>query len=713
MGKHLRDQNGIKITLSTKLIVSIVLLECLLMSAIILVVEKQMRASILDEFRKRGLSVTKNLAAINSNFVTTYNYVNIEQNVERVVNENGLLYAAVLFYDGEVAAYSGRKDLKDGVLSGQLHERTLGVGDILIQNGTLESLEFYDIAVPIILKKENWGTVRTGMSLSGINDSILKVRKYLLSLGGMALIFGCLSSLILARSITRPVAKLVHSVDAVSSGDYEHPIQIQTRDEIGYLGKRFATMQQVVKKHVNLLVDANTNLSAANESLKHEIAERKQVEKSLHHRDGILEAMTYSTERFLKDRLWHENIQEVLDRLGRTTGVRRLYISEYPSSDKTHEREHIFNSEWIAPRVIPEVNVLNDQPSSSEDIESNHCRELIEEQKRNPIRIEPSHETEHGNIPIYVGERQWGILGYERCEINSASSTAAFDAIKTVAGNLGAAIQQKLTLERLEDANRLKDDFLANMSHELRTPLNHVIGFTELVVDKHFGDLNETQEEYLKDVVHSSRHLLSLINDILDISKIETGRLSLELSVVDLRSLIENSIKVLQPESLKHGVPLDTDIGDISAYITADQRKLEQILYNLLSNGLKFTPEGGKVCLTTRQVYCHVRQARRSKDGNNRLIVAVSSETPEDLDTTKRKAIKFSISDTGIGIEQEDQKRIFNSFEQVDGSSSRQYGGAGLGLSLAQRLVELHGGRIWVDSEGTGKGSTFSFVIPV
>jgi signal transduction histidine kinase/HAMP domain-containing protein len=713
MEKHLTDQNGIKIKLSTKLMVSIILLECLLMSAIIFVVEKQMRASILDEFMKHGLSVTRNLAAINSNFVTTYNYINIKQNVERVVKDNGLLYAAVLFYDGQVAAYSGRKDIKDGVLAGQLYQRTLGTGDILVQHGTLESLEFYDIAVPIILKKENWGTVRTGVSLKSINDSILRVRKHLLFLGGMALIFGCLSSLILARSITRPVAKLVHSVDAVSSGDYEHPIQIQTRDEIGYLGKRFTTMQQVVKKHVNLLVEANTNLSTANEKLKHEISERKQAENSLHHRDGILEAMTYASERFLKDRLWHENIQEVLDRLGRATNVHRLYISEFPSSGKTQEEDHTFISEWNAPAVIPEVSVLNDQPPPSEDIQSNPCGEGPGEQKVDPIRIEPTHETEHGTIPIYVGEKQWGVLGYKRCNINSASSTAAFDAIRTVAGYLGAAIQQKLILESLEDANRLKDDFLANMSHELRTPLNHVIGFTELIVDKQFGDLNETQEEYLKDVVHSSRHLLSLINDILDISKIETGRLSLELSVVDLKSLIENSIKVLQPESMKQDVRLDTDIGDIPASITADQRKLEQILYNLLSNGLKFTPEGGKVCLTTRQVYCHIRQARRSQDGNNRLIVAVSSETPDDSDTTKGKAIKFSISDTGIGIEQEDHKRIFDSFEQVDGSSSRQYGGAGLGLSLAQRLVELHGGRIWVDSKGTGKGSTFSFVIPV
>jgi signal transduction histidine kinase len=363
--------------------------------------------------------------------------------------------------------------------------------------------------------------------------------------------------------------------------------------------------------------------------------------------------------------------------------------------------------------VTPENNVLNDPTSSSEDVESNHWRQLTEEQKREAVRIEPSHGTDHGNIPIYVGEKQWGILGYERCKINNASAAAASDAIKTVAGNLGAAIQQKLTLESLVNANRLKNDFLANMSHELRTPLNHVIGFTELVVDKHFGDLNHTQEEYLNDVVNSSRHLLSLINDILDISKIETGRLSLKLSEIDPRNLIENSIKVLQPNSIEQNVRLDKDIGDIPDYITADQRKLEQILYNLLSNGLKFTPEGGKVCITTQQVHCHVRQARRSKDGNNRLIVAVSSETPEDSDTTKGNAIKFSISDTGIGIEKDDQKRIFNSFEQVDGSSSRQYGGAGLGLSLAKRLVELHGGRIWVESEGTGKGSTFSFVIPV
>ncbi|MFH1125276.1 MAG: ATP-binding protein, partial [Pseudomonadota bacterium] len=248
---------------------------------------------------------------------------------------------------------------------------------------------------------------------------------------------------------------------------------------------------------------------------------------------------------------------------------------------------------------------------------------------------------------------------------------------------------------RAEAANRAKSEFLANMSHELRTPLNHIIGFTELVADWRIGDLNETQAEYLRDVLESSRHLLSLINDILDLSKVEAGKLELDLKDVSPNVLLEGSLTMIKEKALKHGIRLTVETDGLPETIKADERKFKQILYNLLSNAVKFTPDRGEIHVTADLVSdSGIGKSELEKEGKG------------------RSAILISVRDTGIGIKKEDLDRIFQPFEQVDSSASRRFQGTGLGLSLTRSLVELHGGRIWAESEGEGMGSRFLFVIP-
>jgi len=271
----------------------------------------------------------------------------------------------------------------------------------------------------------------------------------------------------------------------------------------------------------------------------------------------------------------------------------------------------------------------------------------------------------------------------------------------------------KQTKETAEDANRAKSEFLANMSHELRTPLNHIIGFTELVVDKNFGDLNEVQVEYLTDALDGSKHLLSLINDILDLSKVEAGKLELEPTDVEMKMLLENSLIMIKEKAMKHNIKLSTHIDGIPDTITADERKFKQILYNLLSNAVKFTPDGGEVDLEARMVDCVIREGRRRGDPKRLQVINVRVKGERVHNSGSRKCLQVSVSDTGIGIKSEDQEHIFNPFDQVENSASRRFQGTGLGLSLTKSLVELHGGRIWVESGGEGKGSIFSFIIPV
>jgi signal transduction histidine kinase len=242
-----------------------------------------------------------------------------------------------------------------------------------------------------------------------------------------------------------------------------------------------------------------------------------------------------------------------------------------------------------------------------------------------------------------------------------------------------------------ESANAAKSEFLANMSHELRTPLTHIIGFTDLVVDESFGPLNEMQIEYLTDVLESSKHLLSLINDILDLSKVEAGKMDLEKTDVDLRLLLENSMVMIKEKALKHSLGLETEFEDLPPTIRADERKVRQIVYNLLANAVKFTPEGGTITIKAAPVDPDMLSDFESVNG----------------------AVLISVADTGIGISSEDLDRVFNPFEQLDGRTNRKAQGTGLGLALTSRMVSLHGGKIWAESDGEGRGSTFRFILPV
>jgi signal transduction histidine kinase len=258
--------------------------------------------------------------------------------------------------------------------------------------------------------------------------------------------------------------------------------------------------------------------------------------------------------------------------------------------------------------------------------------------------------------------------------------------LKTFATQSVLAIQNARLFREIEDksrqieaANRHKSEFLANMSHELRTPLNAIIGFSEVLGERLFGELNEKQAEYTEDILSSGRHLLSLINEILDLSKVEAGRMELELVAFDLPLAIDNARTFVRERATKHGISLDVSVDERLGDFVGDERKIKQILLNLLSNAVKFTPEGGRIRINARRT-----------DGS----------------------VEISVSDTGIGIAAEDQPKIFEEFRQVGADYAHKSEGTGLGLTLAKKFVELHGGRICVESEA-GKGSTFIFTLPI
>ena len=238
------------------------------------------------------------------------------------------------------------------------------------------------------------------------------------------------------------------------------------------------------------------------------------------------------------------------------------------------------------------------------------------------------------------------------------------------------ALQAK---ERAENANRAKSEFLANMSHEFRTPLNHIIGFTQMVVDKSFGELNEQQEESLTDVLTSGKHLLSLINDILDLSKVEAGRIEIELSKVNLKELLTGSLRMVKEKALKHGIELTGSTDGIPELCQVDEMKMKQILYNLLSNAVKFTPDGGAITLSARKIEELARPEKRREGSKQRMTPEHGAKNKDSIKGPMNKCLEISVSDNGIGVSRENQDRIFRAFEQADGSASRRYQGTGLG----------------------------------
>ncbi|HEX7220717.1 MAG TPA: GAF domain-containing protein [Burkholderiales bacterium] len=304
-----------------------------------------------------------------------------------------------------------------------------------------------------------------------------------------------------------------------------------------------------------------------------------------------------------------------------------------------------------------------------------HSRAITRRQGVRSVLIAPMHSMGATTGALAVGRRAPGGFSEREVELIRTFADQAVIAMENV--RLFREIEEKSA--QLEVANKHKSEFLANMSHELRTPLNAIIGFSEVLSERMFGEVNEKQADYLKDIHESGKHLLSLINDILDLSKIEAGRMDLELSRFHLPSALSNAVTLVRERAQRHGIELSVEVDQRLGAFQADERKFKQIMLNLLSNAVKFTPDGGRVAVSAKQ------------------------------DTT---CVEIAVRDTGIGIAPEDQAAVFEEFKQVGRDYTKKAEGTGLGLALAKRFVELHGGSIRLEST-PGKGSTFTVSLPI
>ncbi|HZN24632.1 MAG TPA: ATP-binding protein [Burkholderiales bacterium] len=493
-------------------------------------------------------------------------------------------------------------------------------------------------------------------------------RTGLLLLAGLVL--AAAVSLALARHMVMPIRAIQAGAGRIAAGDLDQRIEVHTGDELESLATEFNNMAKQLK-------ESYASLERKVEERTHDLTESLEQQTAT---SDVLK--TISRTSFDLGRVLEELMKCVVKLARADAGA--LYLGQ---SDGIYELKSAYSIDVELQHFI-ETKARRIKPESS----SATARAI---EKRQPAQIEDI-KQEAGYrwpdapfrtalaVPIMREGVPMGIIGVLKV-VKRPFTEKQITLVTTFADQAGIAIENVRLFNEIQDksvelelANRHKSAFLANVSHELRTPLNAIIGFSEVLRERMFGEINEKQAEYLEDIHSSGKHLLSLINDILNLSKIEAGRMDLELSRFDLEEALHQSVSLVRERASRNRIQLSLDMtAEIGEWV-ADERKLKQIMLNLLSNAVKFTPEGGTVSVLVR---------RAGTD------------------------VEIAVADTGVGIAEDHLAIIFEEFRQVGADYRRKAEGTGLGLALTRKFVELHGGTMHVES-APGKGSTFTFTLP-
>jgi signal transduction histidine kinase len=488
------------------------------------------------------------------------------------------------------------------------------------------------------------------------------------------LLISALVALWLARSMVHPIRTLQEGAARIGAGDLDQEIVIRTGDELEALANQFNQMSaQLRESYAGLEKKVEERTAELQETLNQQTATSdilRVISSSPTNVQPVLDAIVNSAAGLFKP-----CIAAIVMREGDTVQLHARSISD-PNRKML---EQIYPLPFDPERVVSARVRVERRVVEIPDIEAEGVLEIVRRVARagdyRSVTFVPLVREQEGIGVITLTHPSAGFrLTAKQLALVQTFSDQAVIAIENV--RLFREIQDKS--RQLEIANQHKSDFLANMSHELRTPLNAIIGFSEVLLEKMFGEVNEKQLDYLQDIHSSGKHLLSLINDILDLSKIEAGRMDLDIAEFDLRSALQNAMTLVKERAQRHGIELNLEADEAISVFRADERKFKQIMLNLLSNAVKFTPEGGKIGVRAKPV------------GN---------------------AVEIAVSDTGVGIAPEDQKIVFDEFKQVGRDYTKKAEGTGLGLALTKRFVELHGGSIRLEST-PGKGSTFTVTIP-
>jgi signal transduction histidine kinase len=548
-------------------------------------------------------------------------------------------------------ALSERKDVEDdrSPVASDLQGREVLSAHALIP--TLEWAVFVELPLEEAFAPLYETIVRTGILL-------------LVSVG-----ISILATVYLARRLVQPIRAIQAGAERIGAGNLDQRIEVTTGDELETLGEQFNKMAADLKEFY--------------------IGLERKVEERTAELSEALEQQTAIAEILRVISSTPTDIKPVLEAVTRRAAQlcdapdARLLIVEGQSLHNVAgfgEFSGVMETLPLTRGLVVGRAVL--------DHAVIHVEDLAAALDEYPDARAP--QQQFGNrttlaVPLVRENKAVGVMLMRRRDVRPFTQTQV-ELVKTFADQATIAIENVRLFNEIQDksrqlemANKHKSEFLANMSHELRTPLNAVIGFSEVLGERMFGDLNDKQAEYVSDIHDSGKHLLSLINDILDLSKVEAGRMELDVTTFDLPDAIRNSLTLIGERATRHGIEVKSSVDPAVGELNGDERKFKQILLNLLSNAVKFTPEGGSVTVTAHRV---------------------------------QDEVEISVADTGIGIAASDHAAVFEEFRQVGTDYTKKAQGTGLGLALTRKFVELHGGRIWVNSE-PGKGATFTFTLPM
>jgi signal transduction histidine kinase/CheY-like chemotaxis protein len=523
-----------------------------------------------------------------------------------------------------------------------------------------------------------------------VREAFNPLYSFLLRTGAVllaVLLVAVMTSFTLTQAIVRPIERLKQGVSRIGRGDLAERIDVRTSDEIGKLADDFNTM-------ASALLASRRELEEHNRTLEQRVAARtRELQALLTVTSTVARSLDIAS---LTQTALITTIEVLHVDAGRLyifdekSGALRLTAHHGIPADALKTIASYAPGEGIMGRVFREG-----RPIAFSDITSDPNYAAMARRRLGILLGFRSAAV----LPILVQERSVGVIhvfGLAAREFTPGDLAL----LSAIGGQIGLAIEKarlyhsleeySRTLEQrvrertqeMEIASQHKSEFLATMSHELRTPLNAVIGFSDLLASQLDTGLSNRHKRYLENIQTSGHHLLNLINGILDLSKVESGKMDLHCEEIPLRELIQQVIGGLQPQAEAKSLTISGQVEEGLDRVTLDAGKLKQILYNLLGNAVKFTPEGGQVRVTAR-----VAPGARERD-----------------------SLEFSVIDTGIGIQPEDQERIFEPFRQIDTSMARKYTGTGLGLALTKKFVELHGGQIRVEST-PGRGTTFTFTL--
>jgi signal transduction histidine kinase len=493
------------------------------------------------------------------------------------------------------------------------------------------------------------------------------------------------SVFITRRYISRPLLELQNSATAIAQGDLEAFIDTSSSDEIGSLAKDLDVMRDSIKQLFGELSDSKDKLEEYSRTLEQQVEARTQeLARSVEELQALGEVSQAVSSTLDLQKVLATIVAHAVELSGTESGA--IYEFDEIAEEFQLRATHRMSEELI--QAIREAGINLSETAvgwAGKKREAVQVPDILQEptyptgeiMKREGFRALLA-------VPLLREDRLIGGLVVRR-RAPGEFQKETVDLLQTFATQSALAIQNARLFREIESkgreleiASKHKSDFLANMSHELRTPLNAILGYTELILDKIYGDVPETIQEVLERVEKNGRHLLGLINDVLDLSKIEAGQLVLSLDDYSMKEVVHTVVTSVESLAAEKNLELKVSVSPEVAHGKGDQQRISQVFLNLVGNAIKFT-EAGEV----------------------RIEATASNDT-----------FVLSVSDTGPGLSEADQQRVFEEFHQVDGSSTRKKGGTGLGLSIAKRIVEMHGGRIWVEST-VGKGSTFWFTLPV